>query len=474
MKNRMMAAVACTFAAACSDANDGTGLVARVDEYELSVDEVVELLVDEEGLAADQQVVRTLADFWIDYALLADAAADDTTFAQIDLEPMVQEQLSQNMVFQLRDSVIQIDTFITESELEGLYEAEAPEVEVRARHILLGLPLQATQAQRDSVRARLEEIRGRIVGGAAFDAMARQFSQDPGSASSGGDLGYFARGDMVAPFEEAALALQPGQVSEVVQTPMGLHLIRVEDRRLRGFDEVSPEFRRVVQNRRVAAAESTFVAALEARTSPEIAEGAFEVTREVATNPGTRLTGRASRRALVEWDGGSVTLGELRTLLQIESPQLRQQVATATDERLEIFLRDVARRELLVGEARSAGLQPAQARVDSLVADAATQLRNATRSLGLLRLDQAPGEPRALAIQRAVEDALAENLAGARPFVPLGPVRFQLRDRASFGIFDRGAGEAIVRIGQLRAQRSLSGLEATPQPDAATPDTVSR
>lgn len=472
MKNRIIPALGYALLAACSDANDGTGLVARVDEYELSVDKVVELLVDEEGLAADQQVVRTLADFWIDYALLADAAADDTTFAQVDLEPMVQEQLWQNMVFQLRDSVIQIDTFITESELEELYEAEAPEVEVRARHIMLTFPLQATQPQRDSVRARLEEIRGRIAGGAAFDAMARQFSQDPGSASSGGDLGYFARGDMVAPFEEAALALQPGQVSEVVQTPMGLHLIRVDDRRVRGFGEASAEFRRVVQNRRVAAAESTFVAALEARTSPEIAEGAFDVTREVATNPGTRLAGRAARRALVEWEGGSVTLGELRTLLQIEAPQLREQVATATDERLEIFLRDVARRELLVGEARAAGLQPSRERIDSLVADAAAQLRNATRSLGLLELERAPGEPRSLAIQRAVEEALADNLAGARQFVPLGPVRFQLRERASFGIIDRGAGEAIVRIGQLRAQRSLSGLESTPPPDATAPDTA--
>lgn len=474
MKKWIVAAGIAFAAAACGEAtNEGT-LVARVDGYQLTVDQVVQLLVDEERLAADANVVRTLADYWIDYALLAEAAADDSTFRQLDLEPMVQQQLFQTMVFQLRDSVIQIDTFITDRELEELYEAEAPEVEVRARHIMLTYPLQATPAQRDSVQARLAELRESIDEGASFESVARQFSQDPGSARAGGDLGYFGRGEMVAPFEQAALALEPGEVSDVVQTPMGLHLIKVEDRRVRGFAEVAGDFRRTVQGRRVESAESTFVAGLEERSSPEISAGALDVTRETAANPGTRLSRRASQRALVEWRGGSVTLGELQTLLQVESAALRAQLAAAPDDRIESFLRDLARRELLIQEARAAGLQPTRARVDSLVADAAQQLRNATRSLGLMELDRAPGEPRELAIQRAVAEALSDNLAGASRFVPLGPVRFQLRERASPTIYDAGVGEAILRVVQLRAARSPSALEDTLEPTTAPPDTTSR
>lgn len=474
MKKWIVAAGIAFAAAACGEAtNEGT-LVARVDGYQLTVDQVVQLLVDEERLAADANVVRTLADYWIDYALLAEAAADDSTFRQLDLEPMVQQQLFQTMVFQLRDSVIQIDTFITDGELEELYEAEAPEVEVRARHIMLTYPLQATPAQRDSVQARLAELRESIDEGASFESVARQFSQDPGSARAGGDLGYFGRGEMVAPFEQAALALEPGEVSDVVQTPMGLHLIKVEDRRVRGFAEVAGDFRRTVQGRRVESAESTFVAGLEERSSPEISAGALDVTRETAANPGTRLSRRASQRALVEWRGGSVTLGELQTLLQVESAALRAQLAAAPDDRIESFLRDLARRELLIQEARAAGLQPTRARVDSLVADAAQQLRNATRSLGLMELDRAPGEPRELAIQRAVAEALSDNLAGASRFVPLGPVRFQLRERASPTIYDAGVGEAILRVVQLRAARSPSALEDTLEPTTAPPDTTSR
>ena len=88
--------------------------------------------------------------------------------------------------------------------------------------------------------------------------------------------------------------------------------------------------------------------------------------------------------------------------------------------------------------------------------------------LGLIDPDQAPGEPRELAIARAVEEALADNLSGATQFVPLGLVSFQLRDRASFATHDAGIGEAILRIGQVRANRALGPAEVP----ATVPDTL--
>jgi hypothetical protein len=206
--------------------------------------------------------------------------------------------------------------------------------------------------------------------------------------------------------------------------------------------------------------------------NPHIAEGAFAVTREIARNPGTRLSRGASRRALIEWDGGAFTVGDLQNLLQIEEPPLRDQLVVETDERIEIFLRDLARRDLLVGEAGSAGLRPPRSRVDSLVTRAKDQLRAAARMLGLLDLDQAPGEPRELAISRAVAEALTGNLNGATQFVPLGLVSFQLRDRMGFAVYDRGMGQAIIRIGQLRAARSPSLLEDAFDTTSAAADTV--
>ena len=346
-------------AAACAEATNDENVVARVGDYELTVDQAVELLVDEERLAANVTVVRSLADLWVDYTLLAEAASRDTMFSELDLEPLILQQLFQIMVFQLRDSVIQVDTFITEDELQRMYESDTPALDVRARHIMLQLPFEATQPQKDSVLSQLQEARRRIAAGESFETLALQLSQDPGSAPVGCDLGYFSRGDMVAPFEEAAFALEVGEVSDVVETPMGFHLIRVDERRIRGFEEASEEFRIDVQGRMVAEAESVFVAALVERVDPQLAEGALELSRELAENPGTRLSGRAGRRALLEWENGEITAHDVQQVLQLESLALRDQISASTDEEIEAFLRGLGRRELLVQEGRAAGLQPA-------------------------------------------------------------------------------------------------------------------
>ena len=107
-------------------------------------------------------------------------------------------------------------------------EFDKPE-RVRARHILLRVPSAADDATKAEIRARLEVARKRIVAGEAFADVAGEVSED-GSASEGGDLGEFPRGRMVAAFEEAAFSLEPGVVSEPVETPFGLHLILVEEK----------------------------------------------------------------------------------------------------------------------------------------------------------------------------------------------------------------------------------------------------
>ena len=462
---------------ACADDGADPDLVARAGDYHLTVDQVVELLQDEESLPAQAAVIESVAELWIDYTLLADAAARDTTFSDLDFRAYVRQQMEQEMVFHLRDSVIQVDTFITPDELQELYAADAPEVEMRARHIMLTLPFEPTAPQRDSVRAELEALRQRIVAGARFEDLARQLSQDRGSAQAGGDIGYFSRGELVQPFEEAVFALEPGELSEVVETPMGYHLIRLEDRRVQDFEAVAPSFRARVQAQRTAAAESTFIAALEGPTPPELAEGAADVTRELARNPGTRLSSRAARRPLVTWEGGAYEVGELQQLLQYEQPAMRDQVAAGTDEDVESFLRSLARREMLVAEASRSGLEPARERVDSLVGVVRSQLRTATRSLGLTDLDQAPGEDRRAAVSRAVRQAIADNIAGATRIVPLGLVGFQLREGVPIAIYGNGVGRAMLRIAEIRASRSPSPLEESVDTTgaaggAAPPDTA--
>jgi len=124
---------------------------------------------------------------------------------------------------------------ISEEEVRNAYEANQDAFvrleEVRARHILIRRPPDAAEAA--LAEQRVAELLARIEAGEDFSELAREYSEDS-SAEQGGDLGYFGRGRMVAPFEEVAFALAPGEVGGPVATQFGWHLIRVEDHRAEG------------------------------------------------------------------------------------------------------------------------------------------------------------------------------------------------------------------------------------------------
>ncbi|MFI5319564.1 MAG: peptidylprolyl isomerase [Myxococcota bacterium] len=126
-------------------------------------------------------------------------------------------------------------------------ELDTPE-QVRARHILVSVSPTADAAAKAAARAKLEAAKKRIEAGEDFAAVAAEVSDDPGSKAGGGDLGFFKRGAMVAPFEDSAFALEPGKLSEIVETPFGFHLIRVEEKKAASELPYSEASARVAQD----------------------------------------------------------------------------------------------------------------------------------------------------------------------------------------------------------------------------------
>ncbi|MCA1743587.1 MAG: SurA N-terminal domain-containing protein [Desulfovibrionales bacterium] len=121
---------------------------------------------------------------------------------------------------------------VSSEEIEDYYHANIDDFsrdeQVSARHILIAVDQNASQEEKDQALASINEIKDKLDQGADFAALASEYSDGP-SAADGGDLGKFGRGQMVPEFEEVAFSLEPGVVSEPVQTQFGWHLIKVEE-----------------------------------------------------------------------------------------------------------------------------------------------------------------------------------------------------------------------------------------------------
>ncbi len=124
------------------------------------------------------------------------------------------------------------DIDVDEQQVKALYQDYKAQIvlqeERKARHILLKIGT-TPETERDAVNAKMQQIQQELKQGKSFAELAKKYSQDPGSSKQGGDLGWVIAGQMVKPFEDALFKLKPGEVSDIVETQFGLHLIQLED-----------------------------------------------------------------------------------------------------------------------------------------------------------------------------------------------------------------------------------------------------
>ena len=428
-----------------------TDVVARAGGRELRVDEVAEMLALNPQIPAEPQVVRALADLWVDYTLLATAVAEDSTLATLDLEEFTQPAREQAIVMKLRQQVIRPDTVFSDAQLAQRWATDGPGAEIRARHILLRIPTEATPAQRDSVRQIAEQLRQRATRGEDFAALATQFSQDPGSAERGGDLDYFGRGRMVAPFEEAAFKLQPGQISPVVETPFGYHVIKMEGRRQQEMGDQREQFREYLVGQAHQTAETSYLDSISKSAGVKLEEGGLAVVREIAGRPDAALKGRAARRSIASYTGGTFTTGEFLAFIRTQPPQVQSMFTTASDEQLENAIQQMTRKELLLAQAGARKISLSKAEEDSIRVDAQQAIRSLVQATGLTAAAQRGADK--AAIDTRIKTLLRGYITGEAQLVPLGPFGFMLRDLYPAEINQGTFAQVVQKITQLRASQ---------------------
>ena len=149
-----------------------------------------------------------------------------------------------HVINKLIDDQIAALVVIPDQEIKTFYDTHPESFnkseQVRASHILIKVDSKAEPSVKDEKKAKLQKIQKRLKGGEDFAVLAKEFSECP-SNTKGGDLGYFGRGNMVKPFEDAAFALKTGEVSDIVETRFGYHLIKVVDKKpasVVGYEDV--------------------------------------------------------------------------------------------------------------------------------------------------------------------------------------------------------------------------------------------
>jgi peptidyl-prolyl cis-trans isomerase C len=124
---------------------------------------------------------------------------------------------------------------VTDADLDAFYKANPDQFkeqeQVRASHILFSVAKDAAPAAKLATKTEAEGVLKRVKAGEDFAALAKQYSKDPGSAAVGGDLNFFPKGQMVPPFDAAAFAMKPGDISDLVETDFGYHIIKLTEKR---------------------------------------------------------------------------------------------------------------------------------------------------------------------------------------------------------------------------------------------------
>ncbi|CAH2030205.1 peptidylprolyl isomerase [Trichlorobacter ammonificans] len=160
-----------------------------------------------------------------------EAALQAQGFSVTQYEAQVREQLERLRLISVE---VRAKVHVSDREAEAYYEANrqkyAEEERFRARHIFIKVDEKAPETEVRQAMTKALNLLHDARSGKDFAELARQFSEDPAAKKDGGDLGYFKRGDMLADLEQALLPLKPGQVGELVITPSGLHIVKLEER----------------------------------------------------------------------------------------------------------------------------------------------------------------------------------------------------------------------------------------------------
>lgn len=199
-------------------------------------------------------------------------ALKSANLTQKELEDLIRRDI---IISNLVDKEIASKTTVSEADAKKFYDENIDKFKqgdsIRASHILCGVDPKATDADKKKAKEKAEALLKEVKAGKDFAELAKNNSTCP-SKAQGGDLGFFGKGQMVPAFENAAFALKPGEVSNVVETQFGYHIIKVTDKKAAGvtkFEDVKDKIQAYLKNTKIQKGVLDYVAQLKEKAKIE-------------------------------------------------------------------------------------------------------------------------------------------------------------------------------------------------------------
>ncbi len=387
------------------------------------------------------------ARLWADFVILSVLYEDPDTTRSLDYTRLMEDgrHLSAIAVMRYRDSVVMEGIEPSEEELRDYFEVQQPYTRLDVRRVVLSVPSDGGSSVRDSLLTEARSIRERLVGGADFVTVARERSDEPAQAR-GQVLAYQAHADFPPSADSVVFALQPGEISPVFASEDEILIYRIEARREPAFDSSDStvgDARRAVM-----------------REAPVLVS-------EIARDPMLAVSRIPDGMKLVTWDGGDLSVEEVRRLFLVRD-DIRRVFAEASEDEVRDYLLRLAGDEILITAAASSGVAASDEEREALAIALAEQLGHIAGRLGLST--QLVANPR-FDLDEQGYYFLQGVMSRARALPWLGEFRIVLDPRFPVRVDDSGVRSAARLAGELRAAGAGSAAPETEAPHVEDGDT---
>jgi len=413
-------------------------VAAEAGSQKLSSERLAQILSTGKGIKPSHETATFVSNIWVDYALFAQAAANNKLpVDSAGVAQVVWPELAELRGSHWHDTLMARRSSFSPGAADSVYNADKVRL---LQHILFRVEPNAVPEVRNAARRKASSALARVKSGSDFGKLAAQISEDPGSKADRGFLPASPKGKFVTAFDSAGWTLAPGAVSGVVETPFGYHIIKRPTQ-----DAARDRMTAFLAQSAGVRLDSIYMDSLAQSQQIKVARGAAAAMRNAGQDPDAA---RKSKKTLVSFKGGELTVGEFMRWVQALPPQYISQLKQADDSMLTQFAKILTQNVLLLRQADSAGINVTPEEWQGLQARYRTQLDTLRAEMGLDDAGMADstvkGSDRSKVAEMKLEQYFDGLIGGKTRLRPIpSALATVLRERSNYRLHDGGLNRAV-------------------------------